>query len=272
VPRLAGVACMLAADHAAAEKWLNQALVDAKQVGAVGELARTRYDLARTLIAAGRPDEATDLLDIAIAEFQELGYRPLLTAARSLAGKSDVGPLGDAPDSRVIMITDLVDSTPLNQRLGDRRFVELLREHNRVVRARLRQHDGVEFKHTGDGIGATFFTAGAAVHCALGIHDDIARFNEGRDEPLQIRIGLSAGSVISNEGDLYGLAVIEAFRVCDHATDGRILVSPDVPPLAQGAGTFGFRSIGEIPLKGFSNARTLYEVTRALAASRSSSA
>ena len=160
------------------------------------------------------------------------------------------------------MITDLVDSTPLNQRLGDRRFVEVLREHNRVVRTRLRQHDGVEFKHTGDGIGATFFTAGAAVQCAIGIQDDIEQFNEERDEPLEIRIGLSAGNVISNDGDLYGLAVIEAFRVCDHATGGRILVSPDVPPLVHGAETFGFRPIGEIALKGFSNARTLHEVVR----------
>ena len=146
------------------------------------------------------------------------------------------------------MITDLVDSTPLNQRLGDRRFVELLREHNRVVRTRLRQHDGVEFKHTGDGIGSTFFTAGAAVQCALGIRDDIERFNQDREEPLQIRIGLSSGTVINNEGDLFGIAVIEAFRVCDHATDGRILVSPDVPPLVHSAESFSFQPIGERPV------------------------
>jgi class 3 adenylate cyclase len=263
VPRLAGVACLLAGDHDAAEHWLHRALADAEHAGAAGELARARYDLARTLIAAGSSAEATDFLEVAITEFEQLGYRPLLVAARRLAGKPDIAPLSDAPDTRVILITDLVDSTPLNQRLGDRRFVELLREHNRVVRTRLRQHDGVEFKHTGDGIGATFFTAGAAVQCALGIRDDIERFNENRDERLQIRIGLSSGSVISNEGDLFGLAVIEAFRVCDHATEGRILVSPDVPPLVHGAGTFGFRPIGEIALKGFSNTRTLYEVLRA---------
>ena len=96
----------------------------------------------------------------------------------------------------------------------------------------------------------------------LGIQDDIERFNESRDEPLQIRIGLSAGNVISNDGDLYGLAVIEAFRVCDHTTEGRVLVSPDVPPLVHDAETFGFRPIGEIALKGFSNTRTLHEVIR----------
>jgi class 3 adenylate cyclase/DNA-binding SARP family transcriptional activator len=262
VPRLIGVAYLLAGDHRGAEQWLHRALADAEHSGAAGERARARYDLARTLITAGRSAEATDLLDLAITEFEQLGYRPLLVAARRLAGKPDVAPLGDAPADRVIFITDLVDSTPLNQRLGDRRFVELLREHNRVVRTRLRQHDGVEFKHTGDGIGATFFTAGAAVQCALGIRDDIERFNESRDEPLQLRIGISAGSVISNEGDLFGLAVIEAFRVCDHATDGRILVSPDIPPLVRSAETFGFRPIGEIALKGFSNTRMLYEVVR----------
>src|SRR5205085_7385388 len=121
-----------------------------------------------------------------------------------------------------------------------------------VVRSQLRQYDGVEFKHTGDGIGATFFTAGAAVQCALGIHDDIARFNVARDEPLEMRIGISAGSVIANEGDLYGLAVVEAFRVCDHAPNGRILVSPDIPPLVRGATSYGFHAIGDVALKGFS--------------------
>jgi class 3 adenylate cyclase len=262
VPRLAGVACRLAGDYEGAEVWLVRALRDADRAGAAGELARVRYDLARTRVAAGRPAEASELLDDAITDFEQLGFRPLLTAARRLAGKPDPVSPADVPATRVILITDLVDSTPLNQRLGDRRFVEVLREHNRVVRTRLRQHDGVEFKHTGDGIGATFFTAGAAVQCALGIQDDIERFNIGRDEPLQIRLGLSAGSVISNDGDLFGLAVVEAFRVCDHATNGHILVSPDVPPLVHGAEAFSFRPIGEITLKGFSNARTLHEVVR----------
>ena len=76
---------------------MSRALVDAEQAGAAGEVARTRYDLARTLIAAGRSVEATDLLDVAIAEFEQLGYRPLLTAARSLAGRHDVAPPGDTP-------------------------------------------------------------------------------------------------------------------------------------------------------------------------------
>ena len=90
VPRLAGVACLLAGDHDAAEEWLSRALIDAEQAGAAGELARTRYDLARTRIAAGRSVEAIDLLDVAITEFERLGYQPLLVAARSLAGKPDL--------------------------------------------------------------------------------------------------------------------------------------------------------------------------------------
>jgi DNA-binding SARP family transcriptional activator/class 3 adenylate cyclase len=260
VPRLAGVACLLTGDLDAAEEWLRRALVDGEQAGAAGEVARARYDLARTLLAAGRSDDARPLLDAAIAEFEQLGYRPLLGAARRLAGRPDAVPLSADPAWRVILITDLVDSTPLNQRLGDRRFVEVLREHNRVVRSRLRQHDGLEFKHTGDGIGATFFTGGAAVQCALGIQRDIERFNESRDEPLRIRIGLSAGDVINNEGDLYGMAVVEAFRVCDHAPHGRVLVSPDIPVLVQDSGAYAFRAIGEVALKGFSDSRVLYEV------------
>jgi class 3 adenylate cyclase len=261
VPRLAGVACLLLERYDDAETWLRRACADAEVVGAAGELARASYDLARTHHARHRVSAETDeLLTSAIHEFARLGYRPLLSRARRLAGLPDDAGSGDSPSTRVILVTDLVDSTPLNRRVGDRRFVELLREHNQIVRSRLRQFDGVEFKHTGDGVGAWFLTARSAVQCALAIHDDMERFNATSPEPLQIRIGLSSGEVIANEGDLYGIAVIEAFRICDHATDGRVLVAPGIPALVRDA-TLGFRSIGDVALKGFPDAVPLYEVT-----------
>jgi len=258
VPRLAGVACMLALRHDDAEEWLGRALVDARAAGATGEVARVNYDLARNRAAAGRVDETSDLLDAAIGEFERLGYRPLLADARLLAGRPERAE-ADAPVTRVILVTDVVDSTPLAQRLGDRRFVELLREHNRIVRGRLRQFDGIEFKHTGDGIAAWFLTAGATIRCALGIQEDLERYNASHADELHVRIGVSAGDVISHDGDLFGLAVIEAFRVCDQAADGRILVSDDVPRLVRDA-TIGFDPVSDVVLKGFSDSRTLHEV------------
>jgi class 3 adenylate cyclase len=262
IPRLAGVAYMLAGRHTEANEWLERARADARSSGAVGEAARVAYDTARLRLAAGDAAGASESLETAIDELERVGYGPLLTAARRLAGRPDIheAPAPTAP--RVILVTDLVDSTPLNQRVGDRRFVELLREHNRIVRGRLRQLDGVEFKQTGDGIAAWFLTAGAAVRCALGIQEDLEEYNRSRDEPLRVRIGLASGEVIISEGDLFGLAVIEAFRVSDHATDGRILVSETIPALIRDP-SIHFRSVGEVSLKGFADSRSLYEVVEA---------
>jgi class 3 adenylate cyclase len=264
VPRLAGVACLLAGSHADAERWLRIAETDAETSGAAGEVARVGYDLARTRLAAGS-DVGVSLTD-AIRRFERLGFRPLLRAARRLAGWSEFEPTWDSGSTRVIMVTDIVDSTPLTRRVGDHRFVELLREHNRIVRTRLRQFDGVEFKHTGDGIAAWFLTAGAAVECGLRIQEDLERANAARHDPVVVRIGIAAGDVVKEESDVYGLAVITAFRVCDHATPGRVLVSEDLPRLVRDA-DIGFASVGRVVLKGFSDPHPLFEVVPASPAS-----
>ncbi|MBV8950423.1 MAG: adenylate/guanylate cyclase domain-containing protein [Actinobacteria bacterium] len=161
----------------------------------------------------------------------------------------------------MIMVTDIVGSTPLIRRVGDRRFVELLKEHNRIVRTRLRQFDGVEFKHTGDGIAAWFLDPSAAVECALRIEDDLERSNSGRTDPLHIRVGMSAGEVVDDEGDLYGIAVVTAFRICDHARDGRVLASSELRSLVTGE-RFGFVKIGDTNLKGFTQPLPVYAVAR----------
>jgi class 3 adenylate cyclase len=262
VPRLAGVASMLAGDLHGAEMWLATARADALRAGAVGEAARVEYDRARTKLSAGGAADASEDLERAIADLERVGYRQLLAAARRLAGRPDADLVDGGEAQRVILVTDLIDSTPLTRRVGDRRFVELLREHNRIMRTRLRQFDGVEFKHTGDGIAAWFLTAGAAIECGLRIQEDIERSNIARPEdPLYVRIGISAGEVVvEDERDVYGLAVITAFRVCDHARDGRILVSSDVPPLVRES-SFGFTEVGDVVLKGFTDPHTLYAVT-----------
>lgn len=258
VPRLAGVACLLAGAHTEAQDWLRTAEVDAERSGAAGEAARVRYDRARCLLASG--EDASAALTTASEAFERLGYRQLVRAARRLAGKPDEGPSADSGATRVIMVTDIIDSTPLTRRVGDRRFVELLREHNRIVRARLQQFDGVEFKHTGDGIAAWFLSAGAAVECGLLIMEDLERANTARlEDPLFIRIGIAAGEVVSEGPDVFGLAVITAFRICDHARDGRIVVSKDVPPLARNT-DIRFVAFGDVSLKGFSEPTALYAV------------
>jgi hypothetical protein len=63
---------------------------------------------------------------------------------------------GEAPIDgayRVIMFTDLQDSTLMTTMFGDAKALHLLHIHNALTRNALRDHRGNEVKHTGDGIG-----------------------------------------------------------------------------------------------------------------------
>ena len=56
------------------------------------------------------------------------------------------------PGVRTVMFTDIVGSTEMCSRHGDDAAIEMLAVHDRVVREALRNNNGREVKHTGDGI------------------------------------------------------------------------------------------------------------------------
>ncbi|MBK6661902.1 MAG: hypothetical protein IPG47_03845 [Thermoflexaceae bacterium] len=71
-------------------------------------------------------------------------------------------------------------------------------------------------------------------------------------------MGLHAGSAIPVEGDLFGLAVSLASRVCGRAAPGEVLVSEAVRTRA--AGGFAFEDRGRVALKGFDERVRLFAV------------
>jgi class 3 adenylate cyclase len=160
----------------------------------------------------------------------------------------DSQPLGAV--TRILLVTDLVGSSTLNDRLGDPAYLALLREHDAIIRHRLHQHDGVEFKHTGDGIGAWFFSVNAALRCAAALQHDFADRDEAaRTTPLLVKIALAAGQPAVVGQDLLGLAVTVAFRVVDLAAPGEVFVTSDVAGLARGF-PWSFEARGRHSLKG----------------------
>jgi adenylate cyclase len=155
---------------------------------------------------------------------------------------------------QTILFTDLVSSTSLTQELGDEGSQVLLRSHNEVVRKALRGHSGVEIKHTGDGIMASFRSAVGAVAAALRMQGEL------QQQGIRVRIGLNAGEPIAEQNDLFGSAVQLAARITDRAEAGTVLVSNVVKELCAGKG-FRFESIGPVPLKGFEEPVELYTVS-----------
>ena len=70
---------------------------------------------------------------------------------------------------RAIMFTDLKDSTLMSTTLGDAKALHLVRVHNALTRNELRQFNGSEVKHTGDGIMSSFSSISNAVACTIAI-------------------------------------------------------------------------------------------------------
>lgn len=152
---------------------------------------------------------------------------------------------------RLILFTDLEGSTAMVQRLGDEGAMALLRVHDNVVRAALAEHNGLEVKHTGDGIMASFASVQDALAAAAAIQLGFEAHNAAEpDSHMLVRIGLSAGEPVAEGGDLFGAAVQLAARLCNEAAPATIVISSVVADLAIGKG-FAFGERRELVLRGF---------------------
>src|SRR5439155_12938941 len=63
------------------------------------------------------------------------------------------------PGTRAIVFTDIVGSTAMTQRLGDKAAMAVLEVHDSIVRKALLATHGREIQHLGDGIMAAFVSA-----------------------------------------------------------------------------------------------------------------
>jgi class 3 adenylate cyclase len=87
----------------------------------------------------------------ALHEGRPVGRASFDTVARSVAQERPTLAPNAAPDGTVtILFSDIENSTTLNERLGDARWIELLREHNTIVRREKTFHKGFEVKTIGD--------------------------------------------------------------------------------------------------------------------------
>jgi class 3 adenylate cyclase len=112
----------------------------------------------------------------------------------------------------------------------------------------------------GDGFMASFASVTKAVECAVALQRAFDERNGSAAEPLYVRVGLTAGEPIEEEGDLFGASVIMAARIAAQAEGGEILASLAVRELCAGKG-FLFADRGEHALRGFEDAVRVFEVS-----------
>ena len=142
-----------------------------------------------------------------------------------------------------LLFTDIVGSTVMAARLGDRSWRELLSNHFEAIRRELDRFGGREVDTTGDGMFATFDGPARALHCAEAIR------RAGAVLGLQIRAGVHVGEVEVTGVNVRGVAVHEAARIMAEAEADEILVSETTRVLALPSG-LPFEDRGVRELKG----------------------
>ena len=154
-----------------------------------------------------------------------------------------------------ILFTDIVGSTERAHELGDRNWLELLDQHNALVRKELTRFRGVEMDTTGDGFFATFDGPARAIRCALAISDNVQQLG------IQIRAGLHTGECELMGNKVGGIAVHIGARVMAHSGANEVLVSSTVKDLVAGSG-IKFVERGVHELKGVPDEWHLFAVAR----------
>ncbi|KPJ76026.1 MAG: cyclase, partial [Deltaproteobacteria bacterium SG8_13] len=119
------------------------------------------------------------------------------------------------PAFRVVMFTDMKDSTAITTELGDAEALFHFRTHNSISRDLLKQHNGREIQHTGDGFMVSFTSATHAVTCAVAMQRAFAAHNQRHpDTPINVRIGMCAGEPVEEDQRLFGSTVQLTARIC----------------------------------------------------------
>jgi len=271
-----------------AERHLANAVEISSRMGDRPGIALSGLGLAELLLERDRSNDrerALDLLSDVLGTAREMGARWIVD--RALRDRLEAQGLTDvdvttsidemvseleqerpdmrahaAPDGTVaILFSDIEDSTILTERLGDERWLELLREHNAIFREQVARHEGYEVKSQGDGFMLAFPDPCEALECAIDVQRAFAeREREGAEEKLRVRMGLHTGEVISEEGDYFGKNVILAARIAAQAMGGEILVSEELREAAASGDGDGLRFDDgrDLELKGLAGSHRVF--------------
>lgn len=161
-------------------------------------------------------------------------------------------PPASAPQLRTLLLTDLVDSTGVVERLGDTPASDLFRAHDRLV-LQLQQQWRGRLIDRSDGMLLLFERPIDGLGFALDYTRGLIALSNERNIPLHARVGMHVGEVLtwrnSDEAvsvgakplEVEGLAKPIAARLMAMARPGQILLSAVAEPLAHRAA----RELGE---------------------------
>jgi len=169
---------------------------------------------------------------------------------------------GNVPDERPLAIgfSDLRGFTSYTAKRGDREAYRVAKTFIEMAEEQAAAEGGAVLKAYGDGVMTSFEIAEQALHYASGMQRALHSFNERhKEEPVSAGIGLTWGSAIREQGDLFGHSVNLAKRLADIAKGGQIVISSPLYDLTKTYDEFSFRDLGEPTIKGLGS-QSLYEL------------
>jgi class 3 adenylate cyclase len=292
VERVLALLARTAGRPAEAERHFAGALALSERMGDRPFAALTSWEFAGFLLdsdGAGDRERALQLLARALDTAQELGMQRLVTNALTMrleaqglasldattsidymieavsSERPDIASYA-APDGTVtILFSDIEDSTLITERLGDERWLQVLRAHNSLFRRIVRTHEGFEVKNQGDGFMLVFSDPRRALECAVAVQCELAERDLGEGERVRVRMGMHTGAAIREGDDFFGRSVILAARIAAQARGGEVLVSEALKEQAEASGDGAegsakvcFDAGRELELKGLAGTHRVY--------------
>jgi adenylate cyclase len=241
----------------------------AQQTGRVERLEADLSAALRPRPAATATERAVRRVVQTATKVREHGLSGLLQSSiedlQSWASseQQEIVSLADADGRVTLFFSDIEDSTPLNERLGDDTWVRVLAAHDSLVRGRVGRYRGQVVKTSGDGFMVAFRDAEAACRAAVGIQKDLRRTLDPMLRmvaPIKVRIGIHTGTAISRDGDYFGRNVAMAARVGALATGGEVLASDAVHDALDDDAAVHLVEMGEVELKGLPGTHRVWRV------------
>lgn len=216
-----GRVALAGGDGATAVAALRNALGQYAALDLPYETARVRTLLARGYVMTREPGLARQEVTTAQQVFRRLGASADADAAVELL--SDIGRPREA--TAALMFTDICESTPLVELLGDDAWSHMLSWHDAMLRGLFAEFGGAELDHAGDGFFVAFDDAADAIRCAIAIQRRLRQHRVEQGFAPDIRIGVHQTDARRAGNSVRGKGVHEAARIGASAGPGEILVS-----------------------------------------------
>jgi class 3 adenylate cyclase/DNA-directed RNA polymerase subunit RPC12/RpoP len=218
-----------------------------------------REDVSRMVGSKSRYIEQANSIDIeAKAAMKRSG--DLVAASAEIRSSRFLDWVGGANLANVsIVFADIVDSTSLNNSMGDAAWGEIRDEYFRRAYDLVEEHEGYLIKTIGDAVMVAFHNSLKALDFSLSIHQNPGHVS------IRVNVGIHTGQVQIADNDAFGQHVNMAARVASFAKGSSIAVSARVrddilsfDPRRR----IRWKEHPCVSLKGFNDAFTLWSVER----------